>query len=461
MMKNGIRLPVLNSFGKTKAARRVIAAATATAIAGVAVAQTVEDKSVPDAGLDIPANLQVFGKRDPNVRKPTAIVNDTVITGTDVDQRLALIAAANNITVTDAIRDRLRVQVLNSIIDETLEIQEAKAHDIKVTSEEINQSFERVARNFKKTVPEMRAYLRSIGSSERALRRQIEGELAWNRYLRRRVEPFVNVGDGEVQAILDRLKAAKGTQEFHLKEIFLGASPERQDAVFNEARQLMEQIEQGKVPFEQAARARSEASTRSVGGDLGWVRPSMLPDSLAQSAASLQASQIAGPIEVPGGYSIVLLVDKRQVLTADARDARLSLRQITVTFPKGTTQAEASTRVAEFAKATHTIRGCGDVANVAAATGGEVVDNDQMRVRDLPPQLQEMIVTMQIGEVTPPFGSPTDGVRALVLCGRDEAAASEMPGMEQVRNQMEQQAVNLRAEHKLRDLRRDAVVEYR
>ena len=55
-----------------------------------AVAQTVQDSQVPETNLNIPTNLQIFGKLDPNVRKPTAIVNDTVITGTDVDQRLAL-----------------------------------------------------------------------------------------------------------------------------------------------------------------------------------------------------------------------------------------------------------------------------------------------------------------------------------------------------------------------------------
>jgi peptidyl-prolyl cis-trans isomerase SurA len=47
-----------------------------------AIAQTVADQQVPDTNLNIPANLQIFGKLDPNVRKPTAIVNDTVITGT-------------------------------------------------------------------------------------------------------------------------------------------------------------------------------------------------------------------------------------------------------------------------------------------------------------------------------------------------------------------------------------------
>lgn len=435
--------------------------AAAAGITSAAIGQTVADNSLPSIGLNIPANLQLFGKRDPNVRKPTAIVNDTVITGTDVDQRTALIIAANNARFTDAQREQLRLQVLSGLIDETLQLQEAKAHDIKVTTEEVDQSFSRVAKNFGKPAEEFRQYLRSVGSSERSLRRQIESELAWNRYLRRRIDPFVNVGDSEVKAILARLEAAKGAQEFHIKEIYLQASPERQQQVFAEGRALMMEIQQGRRSFEEVAQARSDASTRSVGGDLGWVKANQLPDSLAQASTEMKVNQLAGPIETPGGYSLLYLVDKRQILTADRRDAKLSLRQISVAFPKGTTQAEASNRVSEFAKATATLHGCGDVAKVAAAIGAEVVDNDAIKVRDLPPQLQEIMLQLQVGEATPPFGSPTDGVRSLVLCGRDEPSGGQMPSMEQVRNQMEQKGVNLRAEHKLRDLRRDAVVEYR
>ncbi|OYY90874.1 MAG: peptidylprolyl isomerase [Sphingomonas sp. 28-66-16] len=438
-----------------------LAGALAGGLSAAAIAQTVPDDGLPQTNLNIPANLQLFGKRDPNVRKPTAIVNDSVITGTDVDQRLALVAAANNLKLADGDRERLRLQVLSSLIDETLQIQEARANDIKVTSAEIDQSFERVARNFNKSVPEMRVYLRSIGSSERSLRRQIESELAWTRYLRRRIDPFVNIGDQEVKSIIARLDAARGAEEYHVKEIYLAATPDRQQQVFAEAKALMQEIQQGRRSFEEIAMARSDASTRAVGGDLAWVKANQLPDSLAQAATEMKVSQLAGPIEVPGGYSLLYLVDKRQILTADSRDAKLSLRQISVAFPKGTTQAEASNRVSEFANLTKNLRGCGDVAKVAAALGAEVVDNDSIKVRDLPPALQDMMMKMQVGESTPPFGTPEDGVRALVLCGRDEPKSGELPSMEQVRNQMEQRGVNLRADHKLRDLRRDAVVEYR
>src|SRR3546814_1570162 len=84
--------------------------------------------------------------------------------------------------------ERLRLQILAQLIDETLQIQEAKANEIKVTPAEVNQGFARVARNFEKTPDSMREYLHSIGSSDRTLKLQIEAELAWQRYLGQQVE---------------------------------------------------------------------------------------------------------------------------------------------------------------------------------------------------------------------------------------------------------------------------------
>lgn len=446
---------------KTARLARLVTLASAFAIAAAAPAQTVPDNNVPDTGLDIPANLQIFGKLDPNIRKPTAIVNETVITGTDVDQRVALIVAANQLKLNDGDRDKLKLQILRTLIDETLQIQEAKANEITVTKGELDQSYSRVARNFGKSVPDMSVYLRSVGSSDRSLRRQIEGELAWQRFLQRRVTPNVNVGEAEVQGILDRLKEAKGTEEYHVKEIYMSADAARAPQVVAGLRQMIEKIKTGEAPFEYFAKNYSEATTRAVSGDLDWVRAAQLPDSLSSMTQQMQVGQVAGPVEVPGGFSVLYLVDKRQVLTSDPRDARLSLKQLTVRFPPNTSQAEATARASTFAKATQAIQGCGGVAKIAAEIDAEVVDSDSVVVRDLPPALQDIMLKLQIGQSTPPFGSAQEGVRALVLCGRDDPKSGELPPAEQVQNRMEEQRVNLRAQQILRDLRRDAVVEYR
>ncbi|UZK66547.1 peptidylprolyl isomerase [Sphingomonas sp. M1-B02] len=438
--------------------RKAFLAVALAGIASIATAQTVPDQRVPDTGLNLPANFQFFGKTDPNIRKPTAIVNSAVITGTDVDQRVNMIIGVNNLNLKPEERDQLRMTVLRQLIDEALQIQEAKANEITVDPKEIDSGFNRVARNFQKSPEQMRAWLKEVGASERSLRRQVESDLAWNRLLRRRIN--INVGEAEVKAMLERMEQSKGSEELHVYEIYQNATPDRAQEVYANMQRMITQMREG-TPFDYLAKTYSEASTKAVGGDLGWIRPSMLPEELATAAAGMSAGQVAGPIQLPTGFSILYLAEKRKVLMADARDAKLSLRQVSISFPKGLTQAQATARAGEFATATQAIKGCGDVAKVAQAQGAEVVDRDGIAVRDLPPALQNMILPLQVGQVSAPFGSVDEGVRVLVLCGRDDPTAVNLPSVEQVQAKLEDERVNLRAQRMLRDLRRDALIEYR
>ena len=442
-------------------------AALALGLAGLGLgaglhAQSIEPEALdsPQGAIVIPENVTLFGKNDPNVRRATAVVNGDVITGTDVDQRLALILAANDNKPSAEEMQRLRMQVLRNLIDETLQIQEAKAAEIEVEDAEVDESYNRVAmQNFKQDTKAMGAYLTRIGSSATSLKRQIKGELAWQRLLRRNVQPFINVSDEEVKEVLDRLKAAKGTEEYRIGEIYLAATPESKPAVSENARKIVEQLREG-GSFVAYARQYSQASTAAVGGDLGWIRLAQLPAELGAAAREMQSGQLVGPIELTGGYSIIYMIDKRQVLMADPRDAVLALKQVSISFPPGTTQAGATKRAGDFATAMKHARGCGEVETVASGLGAEVVANDQVRARDLPGPLQEMVLGLSVGEASPPFGSVKDGVRVLMLCGRDDPKTDSGPSFDQLMSQMEDERVNKRAQMYLRDLRRDAVIDY-
>ena len=138
----------------------------------------------------------------------------------------------------------------------------------------------------------------------------------------------------------------------------------------------------------------------------------------------------------------------------------LTLKQVSIVFPKGTTRAQAEPVVARFAEAARSVGGCGGAEKIASDFHGEIVTQDQVKMRDLPTALQQLMLPMQVGQATQPFGSLDEGVRVLVMCGRDEVDPSE-PNADQISSQMMEERINMRWRRYLRDLRRDAVIEFR
>ena len=427
----------------------------ASLLSVVAAAQSGQRSS----GLNIPENIQFVGKQEPGVRKATAIVNGEVITETDIDQRLALLLGPSRGQLTPQDLQSARAQVLRGLIDETLQMQAAAQQDITVEDREVDRYYAGMAQENSQTPQAFAAYLHSIGSSERSLKRQIRGSLAWQQLRGRWVDQFVSVGEEEVQAMIQRLTTSRGTAEFHVGEIFISATPETSAQARATALRIVEQI-RGGAPFQGFARQFSEASTAALGGDLGWVRSEQLPAELSSLVTQMSVGQISDPIAVPGGFSILYLVDQRQILVADPRDAVLSLIQLSLAMPPNTPAPQAQARAQQLATATQAMGGCGGAPEVARAQGAELISNDQMAVRELPPQLQQMLLGLNVGQATPPFGT-AERVSVLVLCGRDDPAPAGAPSAEAVEREIRERRVNLRAQRFLRDLRRDAVIDYR
>ena len=195
--------------------RKLLLSTVGLALAGAALAQTAPAPNPgvnSAASLRLPANPEIYGSPLPQVVKATAIVNGEVITQTDIDQRIALLTIASGQAAPPEELDRLRQQVLRNLIDETLQIQAAKAEEILVKSTDIDRTVERVAGGVKQTPEQMAAFLASNGSSIRAIRRQIEGEIAWRRLQQAKIESGVSVGDDEVKAVIEKLEASKGSE---------------------------------------------------------------------------------------------------------------------------------------------------------------------------------------------------------------------------------------------------------
>ena len=439
--------------------------ATTLCVLALATSATAQQPGNPPAqpqrvnsarALRLPENAEVFGTAMPSVIKATAIVNGEVITQTDVDQRVALLSIAQGGIPPEEV-DRLRQQVLRNLIDETLEIQAAKAEKIDVRQSDIDRTVQRVAQGAKMTPAQFTTLLENGGSSIKSIRRQIEGEIAWQRLQQKKIE--VTIGDDEVKAVIDKMNASKGTEEYRVGEIFLPSPPGGEAQTIDNANKILEQLKNG-ASFAGYARQYSQSSSAAVGGDLGWMRPEQLPDAIATVLRTMSPGTISSPIPNSGGVSIIAVQDTRRILTRDPRDDVLTLKQVSIMFPKGTSREQAEPVVSHFAEAARSVAGCGGADKLAADFHGEIVQSDGTKLRDLPPTLQNIILPLQVGQATPPYGNLEDGVRVLVICGRDEVDPNQ-PSYDDVYNQLNEERVDLRARRYLRDLRRDAVIEYR
>jgi peptidyl-prolyl cis-trans isomerase SurA len=116
--------------------------------------------------------------------------------------------------------------------------------------------------------------------------------------------------------------------------------------------------------------------------------------------------------------------------------------------------------VQKFAEETRKINGCGAADEMARTLGADVVNRDGIKVRDLPGPLQQVMLELQVGQSTPPYGSLQDGVRVFVLCGRDAPQEASSESFDEIMSRLEEERVNKRARIYLRDLRRDAVIDY-
>jgi peptidyl-prolyl cis-trans isomerase SurA len=272
----------------------------------------------------------------------------------------------------------------------------------------------------------------------------------------------VSVTDEEIKEYLGRLDSSRGMPEYHVAEIYLKATPENASQVRAQLAQLAEQLKRpGAKLFAALARQYSDATTAARGGDLGWVRPDQLPTELATIVQQMPVGTLSDPIQLASGYSVVALVDSRQVLVADPRDAQLSLMQMAIALPAGTTEARARQRAEELGRATQTMGGCGGAEAAARQLGAELVSSDQMRVRELPPALQPLLLQMNVGQATAPFGN-IERISVLVLCGRARCSPCGCARRwKALADALEEQRMQRQANRYLRDLRRDAIIEYR
>lgn len=407
------------------------------------------------------ANAQLQQPALEDVQQILTLVNDEVITLYDLRQRVILLALASG-RLTDMSTEEqqfLQAQAMNALIDDRLKLQEAAEYDLKVDNLMLEQAFVNYARQFNVTGEELETTLGQLGVQKSAMIERINGTLAWRDLTAGLLEPMVNITDDEVYNYIENLENNKGKDEYQVSEIFILVSDnERREESMTTATAISDQLKEG-APFNAMAQQFSESSTASVGGDLGWVMENAIPSEVREQIITMEVNEVSDPVVTEDGIYILQVTDKRKILTLTDNDIEVDISHIAYEKKEETAEEFAALK-AKIDPILTNSNNCEllteNADKTGAVTAGEI---GQITVGDLPDEIRDEILTMEIGQATSLLNE-ADGYRVFVLCGKN-IPVIEAPDFEEVLFNLTQTRVQLLAKRHLRDLRRDAIIDYR
>ena len=399
------------------------------------------------AGWLQPAHAQEF--------RIAAVVNDDVISMSDVDDRMKLVLASTNLQSDPHAVQQVRAQVLRTLIDEKLELQEAKKETVAVGIAEVNEAMTNIETQNKMPKGGIDTFLKQRGINRQTMVDQITAQIAWAKTVRRRFAHSVIVSDEEISQELKEEQDNSGKPRSRVAEIYLSVDNPSQDTdIRDTAQHLVDEIRKG-APFPAVARQFSQSSTANVGGDIGYVQPGQLDPEADRLIDKLQPGQMIGPVRLTGGYYIYLLIDRHQ--PTDPNSAiQVNLNQVVFPIPEG---GDSAAVIAKAKAATQDAKSCGELSkigrDVSPDLSGPIGD---VKVSDLPAEIRSTILAAKVATPTEPI-PVHNGIGVFMVCSRQGG------DIEQERDQVADSITRGRLENLargyLRDLRQVAFIDLR
>ncbi|PZO03652.1 MAG: peptidylprolyl isomerase [Alphaproteobacteria bacterium] len=425
--------------------------AMAALIAGSAVAQTAPAPQAPaPAAAARPA--PEFTLADGII----ATVNDQVITGFDLRQRMLTIIAMSQVQPTDENIPAIQQQALSALVEERLQAQEITNYeDLRISDEEVDSEVADMAQQAGTTPEQYMAFLEQGGIRRNNMREQLRTEIGWRALVGGRFNSRSAVSRGQVEQAMRQLNEAAAKPQYLIGEIFLeSARVGGQQAALDGARQLVAQLQQG-APFQAVARQFSAAPSASarIPGDAGWIVQGTVQPGLQAALDALEVGQLSQPIPVEGGVYIIYMRDKRSGVDTNL----VALKQIMVEVPQDA-PAEAVSAATARLQAIQPQLTCDNMIQRATSEQGLLgSDLGESDIANLAPQFQSVAQSATVGSVSAPIRTPL-GVHLLGVCGK-RTGGPDAPTFQQVENRLRTQNLANLARRYIRDLRADALIE--
>lgn len=340
-----------------------------------------------------------------------AVVNNEVITMNDLNERMATVTAQlkKQGTQLPAV-DALRKQLLDRMVLDLVEVQEAKETGIKVDDDTLDKTLQRIADENSLSMTEFRRLTEQDGIRWSKFRDEIRAEVMKTRLREREVGGNINVTDAEIDTqLLLETREASTDQEFRLAHILV-LVPEQATSVQIEARrkralQALSELRKG-AEFAQISAQYSEAPDALQGGSLGWRPAGRLPAIFLEALSALKAGETTDILRSANGFHIVKLLDKRG-RNEQPTIQQTRARHILIKPKEGVTDDDARERLSRLRER---IIGGADFAELAkvhsddpsATKGGEL---GWLSPGDTVPEFDRVMNQLRDNEISAPMQS--------------------------------------------------------
>ena len=303
----------------------------------------------------------------------------------------------------------LQQQVLEQLIQELLQLQEAENLGVEISETMLNNAMTNIAKNNNLSLPQLHQAIVANGQSIASFRAQIERKMTIDEVAQIAVKKRIKVSEKEVdQFLASQQGQALADTEVLLGHILVSAKTDADKAA------AKTKIEQAKAAltsgneFSAVAKQYSDAGNASTGGSLGWRKLSQLPELFADAVAPLNTGDITAVLENSSGLHLIMVLDQRGLAMQEEQQTKAQHILVTTNDIRG---AEATKELADeiYQRLENGMdfydlaRGFSDDANTALKGG----DMGWLTANQLPPFMQQQLDSLEAGQYSQPFQGPS------------------------------------------------------
>lgn len=396
--------------------------------------------------------------------KVVAIVNDGVITSTELDAQVELLKKqllAKNMQLPSEME--LRKQVLQHLIDVDLQLQLAKQNEITVDSTDLNDAIAKIASTNKLSLTQLREELSKQGLSWDAFRENIRKEILISRVQQKAVGRDFVVTAEQVEAYVKTAPPENSPEQiFHLQNIVIPLPEEPTTEQLNKARNkandLLAKIKHG-VDFGRLAIAESSGEFALEGGDLGERHLAELPDIFAKQVLSMRVGQVVGPIRTGNGFQLIKLIavggsEQRHIVTKTHVRHILVKQDANMTADEAIKQANNLYQQIKAGKEFELLAKQYSLDSASAIKGGDL---GWVNSGELVPEFEKAMDALPLHQVSKPVKS-VFGWHLIEVLERKKIDDSDTFKRQQVRQFLQQRKFTEAVQNWQQHLRGDAYV---